>query len=273
MYQFRSRQANGPIGNAFVILGLIYHSIVKDVRKSHKSPLMSLLMEMLQAVVFTMAFLLMFQFLGMRGAKLRGDFVLYIMSGIFLFMTHTKALGAVFAAEGPTSPMMQHAPMNTVIAITSAALSSLYTQTLSMMAILFCYYVFFTPFEIYEPVNAFAMFLLAWLSGCAIGMVLYSIKPWAPAIVGIISMVIQRANMIASGKMFVANMLPPSMLLMFDWNPLFHCIDQARGFTFINYNPHNSDLYYPLWVTLALLMIGLVGEYYTRKRASSSWAI
>ena len=36
---------------------------------------MSLLMEMLQAVVFTMAFLLMFQFLGMRGAKLRGDFV------------------------------------------------------------------------------------------------------------------------------------------------------------------------------------------------------
>jgi hypothetical protein len=44
---------------------------------------MSLLMEMLQAVVFTMAFLLMFQFLRMRGAKLRGDFVLYIMSGIF----------------------------------------------------------------------------------------------------------------------------------------------------------------------------------------------
>ena len=73
--------------------------------------------------------------------------------------------------------MMQHAPMNAVIAITSAALSSLYTQTLSMLALLFCYYVFFTPFEIYEPVSAFAMFLLAWLSGCAIGMALYSIKP------------------------------------------------------------------------------------------------
>ena len=79
--------------------------------------------------------------------------------------------------------------------------------------------------------------------------------------------------MIASGKMFVANMLPPSMPLIFDWNPLFHCIDQARGFTFINYNLNNSDFYYPLWVTLTLLMIGLVGEYYTRKRASSSWAI
>ena len=39
---------------------------------------MSFLMEMLQAVVFTMAFLLVFEFLGMRGAKLRGDFILYI---------------------------------------------------------------------------------------------------------------------------------------------------------------------------------------------------
>ena len=133
--------------------------------------------------------------------------------------------------------MMQYAPMNTVIAFTSAALSSLCRQTLSILAVFFCYYVFFTPFEIREPVGAFAMFLLALLSGCAIGMILYSIKPWAPAVVGIISMLIQRANMIAYGKMFVANMLPPSMLLMFDLNPLFHCIDQARGFTFINYNP------------------------------------
>ena len=30
------------------------------------------------------------------------------------------------------------------------------------------------------------------------------------------------------------------MLTIFDWNPLFHTIDQARGFTFINYNPHYS---------------------------------
>jgi ABC-type polysaccharide/polyol phosphate export permease len=43
-------------------------------------------------------------------------------------------------------------------------------------------------------------------------------------------MVYQRANMIASGKMFIVNTRPPFMLTMFDWNPLFHCIDKARGF-------------------------------------------
>ena len=61
------------------------------------------------------------------------------------------------------------------------------------------------------------------------------------------------------------------MLNMFDWNPLFHCIDQARSYIFINYFPHNSNWEYPLWVGLVLLMIGLMGEFYTRRHASLSW--
>ncbi len=37
-------------------------------------------------------------------------------------MTHIGAISAVATAEGPASPMMQHAPMNTVIAVAWAAL-------------------------------------------------------------------------------------------------------------------------------------------------------
>ncbi len=72
--------------------------------------------------------------------------------------------------------------------------------------------------------------------------------------------------------MFLANTLPSSMLAMFDWNPLFHCIDQARGFAFVNYFPHNSNISYPLKVTVVLLMIGLMGEFIARKRMSLSWS-
>jgi ABC-type polysaccharide/polyol phosphate export permease len=104
-----------------------------------------------------------------------------------------------------------------------------------------------------------------------VGLVLLVMKPWAPGIVGIISTIYQRANMIASGKMFLANTLPSFMLAMFDWNPLFHCIDQARGFVFINYNPHYSNWEYAAWVALVLIMLGLMGEFYTRRRASISW--
>jgi ABC-type polysaccharide/polyol phosphate export permease len=77
--------------------------------------------------------------------------------------------------------------------------------------------------------------------------------------------------MIASGKMFLANTLPSFMLAMFDWNPLFHSIDQARGYVFINYNPHYSSWEYAVWVGVVLVMLGLMGDFYTRRRASISW--
>jgi len=167
--------------------------------------------------------------------------------------------------------MMKHAPMNTAIAISAAALSSLYTSVLALLTILFLYHIVANPITIIDPVGAFGMLLLAWISGCAVGLVLFALKPWLPGLVGIISIAYQRANMIASGKMFVANTLPASMLAMFDWNPLFHTIDQARGFIFINYYPHNSQIAYPIKLTLVLLMIGLMGEFVTRRSVSISW--
>ncbi len=270
MFQASSYKPSS-FGSALTILELTYHSVVRSVRKKHNNAFFAIGINVLQSLIFVGTFYVMFSMLGLRGAAIRGDFLLYIMSGIFIFMTHAKALGSVVGSEGPSSPMMQHAPMNTVVAITSAAAGSLYIQLLSMAIILFVYHVGVTPLEIQEPGAAFGMLIIAWFTGVAIGIVLLALKPWFPQFVSIFSTVYQRANMIASGKMFVANMLPANMLVMFDWNPLFHCIDQARGYVFINYNPMHTDWRYALWVGVVILMIGLMGEFYTRRHASVSW--
>lgn len=268
---FQQIHHRSKLNSAVSILELIYHATVRDVRKTHGNAFMAIGLNVLQALVFLAAFYVMFTVLGLRGAALRGDFLLYLMSGIFLFLTHVKTLGAVVGAEGPSSPMMKHAPMTTAISITSAALGALYIQVFTMVLILFAYHVAVHPFQIEQPYPAFAMLLLAWFTGASIGLVLLAIKPWFPTFVSTFTTVYQRANMIASGKMFVANMLPAYMLRMFDWNPLFHTIDQARGFVFVNYVPHNSNLTYPIVVAVTLTMIGLMGEFYTRHHASTSW--
>ena len=157
------------------------------------------------------------------------------------------------------------------VAISAAALASLYIQILSLSVVLWVYHAAFVPIEIYDPVGAMGMLLLSWFSGVAIGMVFLAIKPWLPGVVKVVSQVYARANMIASGKMFVANTMPSFVLAFFDWNPLFHTIDQARGFVFINYNPHFSNYTYPLLLSIVLIFIGLMGEFYTRKEASLSW--
>jgi len=269
---FQPKAQNSAFQSAINILELIYHATVRDVRKSHGNPLIGLMISIMQTVILVLVFFFMFTVLGLRGSALRGDFLLYIMSGIFLFMTHNKAVGAVAGAEGPTSPMMNHAPMNTAITITSSALGCLYIQVLALTVILFVYHVGFTPVEVLYPVSAFGMVLLAWFSGVAVGMVFLALKPWAPGFVGIAQQIYTRANMIASGKMFVANAMPTSILAMFDWNPLFHCIDQARGFVFIDYNPHYSNITYPLYLSLVLIMLGLMGEFYSRRHVSLSWS-
>ena len=70
-----------------------------------------------------------------------------------------------------------------------------------------------------------------------------AVKPWFPTFVSICySTIYQRANMIASGQdVRGQHLLPGYMLAMFDWNPLFHAIDQARGFIFLDYYPRYSD--------------------------------
>ncbi len=268
---FRIERRDTAATRAFALADRVFHATVRNIRKGHASGMAALMMNVLQTVIFIAAFYLMFSILGLRGNAIRGDFILYLMTGIFLFITHIKALGAIVGSEGPASPMMKHAPMNTAVAILAAALSSLYIQTLSMFLVLFSVHVVWHPIEIYDVGGTALMFLLAWFVGIAIGVVLLAVKPWAPNFVQIVNSIYGRINMIASGKMFVANTLPSSMIAFFDWNPLFHTIDQSRGYAFINYNPHYTSWEYPLLIGIVFLMVGLMAEFYTRRHTSLSW--
>lgn len=269
MLQGRASQTG--IGSAGNILEVIYHSTVRNVRKTHGNALYGLAMNIVQTLIMVLVFYVMLTMFGARATAIRGDFLLYLMSGVFLYMTHVKGLGSVTGSEGPASPMMQHSPMSTAISITSSALAGLYLQVLSAAVILGGYHVIFRPVEIADPIGAIAMFLLAWFSGVSIGLCILAAKPWAPDFFGLVATIFQRANMIASGKMFVANTLPGYMLVWFMWNPLFHCIDQARGFIFVNYNPHYTSIAYPVYFSIVFLVVGLMGEFFTRKHASASW--
>ncbi len=261
----------GPVEKTFSILGRIYHNAVRLLRRHHGNAVIGLLLNIVQSLIMVAVFYIMFEILGLRGTAIRGDYILYIMSGVFSYMTHVKTMGAVSGAENSTSPMMNHLPMNTMVSIGGAALSALYMQILSMLVILYFYHVIIHPISIEAPQGAFAMLMLSWASGVAVGLCFMAAKPWQPDLVGVLAMIYMRANMIASGKMFVANRLNEKMLSIFDWNPLFHIIDQARGFLFINYDPKFTSISYPVRVTAALWLIGLMAEFYTRRHASLSW--
>lgn len=269
---FERRQQTTLTGAAFNLAELVFHTAVRSVRKNHRNAIFAILTSILQTVILVGVFYLMYEILpGLRGIRIRGDFLLYIMTGIFMYMVHIKSLAAVMGADGPSSPMMQHLPMNTAVSIGAAALGALYVQTLSLVTVLFVYHIGWGPITIANPVGAMGMVLLAWFSGTAVGVVLLALRPWLPGAASILQQFYTRLNMFASGKMFVANQMPAHMVAMFAWNPLYHIIDQVRGFVFVNYTPLKSGITYPIVASVIILTIGFMGENFSRKRVSASW--
>ena len=167
--------------------------------------------------------------------------------------------------------MMNHSPMNTLVAIAGAAVGTLYSQFLAIFAILFTYHCAFNPVVIDQPAGALMTLLLAWASGIGIGMIFRAAMPWNRDFFGIVRSIYTRMNMLFSGKMMVANVMGNTLLWMFYWNPLFHIIDQTRGFMFLNYIPRITNMTYPVCISAILIVLGLMGEHFTSKRMSRSW--
>lgn len=267
---FIQRRNRSIFQAAATILGLIHDQTVYNLRNTHKNAAIALFYAVLQSVVLLVGIMAFFMLMGSRTAPIRGDTMLFFMSGIFIFMSHVKTVMTV-SGSGGVGGMVIHGPLSPAIMVCAAALSTLYIQTLAAAAILGLYHVVVTPIYIDNVPGTLAMFLMGWISGICAGLVFLSMKPWSPRSIAIMSTIYSRVNMIASGKMFVANMIPNFLLPLFIWNPLFHIVDQARGFIFLNYTPQKTSLTYPIWVSFALLVVGLLIKFTTDKYESVSW--
>ncbi len=73
---FQQTTQKTTLTSALNIFELVYHSIVRNVRKSHGNAVLSIVMDMLQAIIFVLAFYVMSSVLGLRSAALRGDFLI-----------------------------------------------------------------------------------------------------------------------------------------------------------------------------------------------------
>ena len=267
---FQTRRTKSTAQSLFQNLELIYSVTVRNVRGSHKNAVIGMLISIMQSLILVAVFILMFIVIGIRSSPIRGDFLLYIMSGIFLYRTHIQSVSAMKGAGNALAPMMLYAPMNPIVSMVAAALAILYEQFLAIVIVLTVYHCGFNPITIDNLIGAMGMFLLAWFSGICVGVLFLALTPWMPQVMSIVQRFYIRINMIASGKMFLVNSLPASMIAMFDWNPLFHIIDQNKGYVFLHYNPHFTNGMYPLYVSCVLLVLGMMGVFYTRLNASEA---
>ena len=106
MFRHRPMNASAP-SRAIETLEIIFHVSIRNLRKTHGNAVLGLFMSIVQSILLVITMYVTFDILGLRRIAVRGDFMLYVMSGVFMFMTHVKAVGAVAAAE--KSPFFKQA--------------------------------------------------------------------------------------------------------------------------------------------------------------------
>jgi len=259
------------LGAAFSFGERVYHATVHDIRKSSGNAPLGMLNEMARTIIYVGMFYFLYQVIGLRGVAIRGDFILFLLTGVVLFLLHNRAISSVLSAADAGQAIMLHRPMTTMLSILSKALSGLYFQAGSVILIVFFVHVLRGGLELHDPGGLVLPVFTAWSSGIAIGFMFLLLRPLAPKLVGIVSMLYMRANMVTSGKVMPAAYMPAIMVSWFEWNPLFHSIDQARGATFINYEATVTSPTYALYFTMVFFVFGMMGEFWFRKNMSASW--
>lgn len=248
---------------------LVFHSVVREVRTQSGSATLGVLKEVATMATFIGMFYMMYSFMG-RAIAIRGDFMMFLLTGVILMVVHMRAIGTARTSSNALSPIVQHAPMTVMVSFVSKAFAGLYLQSLAVIIIVLALWLFGMDLTIQNPKGLVLPIFVAWAAGIAIGLIFMVIEPLAPRFVRTFTQLYMRAQMITSGKFIPAAYLPTALLGYFDWNPLFHCIDQARLATFVNYNSEVSSMSYPIGFTTAALTLGLMGEFWSRQNLSAS---
>jgi len=262
-------QTRSIVWAALEFIALIFHCVVREVRMQSGSATLGILKEVTTIGLFMLFFYMLSVFMG-RGAAIRGDLMMFLLTGVALFLIHIKAIASTQSASNATSAEMQHAPMTVILSILAKAFGGLYLQVVAVSIVVAVLWIFGTDFSIQSPKKLVLPVFFTWASGISVGLVIMMLMPVIPGIMKPFSQLYRRAQMITSGKFLPAAYMPGALIGYFDWNPLFHTIDQARLATFVNYNREVSSMSYPIWFTVVALLIGLMGEFWSRKNLSKS---
>jgi hypothetical protein len=232
--------------------GLFHRQLMHHIHGGHKHVLVSVIYNVAQTILLVGAFYLFSSLFHMNTGMIRGDLLIFLVTGVFIFNLHIKSAGSVLEVK----------PGGSFVA---ASLAGLYTQIYSLIIVLGGYALLGNQIRIHSLSGVGAGMLLSWLSGVGVGLVFRGVRPYSKRLAGFIAQAYGRINMLGSGQMFVANMLPAYVLSYFKWNPLFHIVDQTRGAAFLNYTPWYSDMTFPCIATIAVLVFGLLVDARTRR--------
>lgn len=253
---------NGFLNYSFLIWALT----VRALREASGGAMLGVMRGILMAAAFCFAFYIFMTFFGLGGLTVRGDMMVFILIGVgFFFMMKFTMIAAMQAMQKSWN-LSQHPHLSPVIFVYAESLAVLYNWTIAIMVIYLANGLVKGSFDLQDPIMFFPTFLLCWLIGVGVGMVLGFLLFYFSWFM-MVKRILFKLMFFTSGKFTNANLIPGDMLPIFLWNPLFHLIDQMRDAAFVNYTAHHTNMLYPLIVSFLFLVTGhILHDYMLRNR-------
>ena len=115
-----------------------------------------------------------------------------------------------------------------------------------------------------RPEHVILAFLATWFLGLGFGTlnaVVASLwDTWTQ-----IEKILTRPLFFVSGIFYVPSQLPPQAREILQWSPVLHLVEWFRHGFYPNYNSMIFDMWYPIGVGAAMLLVGLAGERLFRR--------
>lgn len=262
-----SETKQGFLTECYAFGSLVYSLVVRDLRTEHKNAALGILISISQPLLMGLLFYGFMQIMGGARGQVRGDSLTFIITGFIIFFAHIRTVSAV--AISLRQDMLNHQRLTPFLMICVKAIGQLYKNTFALIIMLALNYLLRDVYEMFDPLLFMSAMFWCWLSGVAVGSIFLAINRYFSWGVMLNTTYI-RIMFFTSGKFFVANNLPSTVRPFFDWNPLFHLLDQGRGAVFMNYSARTTSMDYAIMVTLGLLVIGFLTESYVRRHYNAS---
>ncbi|MEM7239360.1 MAG: ABC transporter permease [Pseudomonadota bacterium] len=255
--------------SAVAVILLIYDLTVRDLRTEHRNAAAGILISISQPILSGLAVYIFMNMLGTSSGKIRGDDLSFIVLGFIFFFLHIRTAASV--AGSLRGDMLAHNRLSPFLLVAVKACSTGYKMTLALLLMLLLNYLIRGVFEMQLPLIFILTVFASWIGGVAVGVLMMAANrylTWG----GVLSSLYTRVMFITSGKFFVANQLPGFIRPLFDWNPLFHLLDQNRSAAFQHYTARTTSLEYPLIICAVVVVLAALVAHYVKANYSESFA-
>ena len=189
---------------------------------------------------------------------------LFFATGILTLQFFTELSNKLMTVFDANRALLTYPVIKDVDTLIARALLVAATYTL-IMAIFYAALIAFGLASLpSRPEHVILAFLATWLLGLGFGTlnaVIASLwETWTH-----VEKILTRPLFFVSGIFYVPSQLPPQAREVFQWNPVLHLVEWFRHGVYPNYNSMLLDVWYPVGVGSAMLLVGLAGERLFRR--------